>query len=290
MSDKVIDIVTQRAIDAMENGIAPWRRPWSNGVAPCNLVRKRPYRGWNAIVLGFLSPYASPYWLTLKEVKSKGGRVKNGEFKNGWPVVFYKFPDAAKVKEAKEAGKRAPAPITRFYTVYNVEQTEGIAIPTITGRTHTADEEAERIIANMPNRPKIQHGGNCAGYTPALDLVMMPNASQFVSGNAYYKTLFHELTHATGHEKRLDRGLDGTFGTDPYAREELVAEFGAAILSAECGAMDTDEETQTAAYLAGWLTRLKKDKRLLVTAAGQAQKAVDYIMNRTPEKYEPEAE
>jgi antirestriction protein ArdC len=174
-------------------------------------------------------------------------------------------------------------PFLRHYNVFNVQQCtlpDGV-VPDLPDKPTVEPIEAcETVIDNMPNRPEIRHNGcNRAFYRKATDSIHMPDQCRFDKQAEYYSTLFHELTHATGHQSRLNRQTltdhDG-FGGENYSREELVAEMGAAFL---CGV--TGIETQTldnsAAYLASWLRALKEDKRLVATAAAQAQKAADYI-------------
>ena len=169
-------------------------------------------------------------------------------------------------------------------------------IPTLNGskREHSPIEEAERIVAGMPKRPEIRHGGGRACYSLSLDRVDMPQPETFRSGQDYYSVLFHELTHSTGHESRLNRkgvsASDGewsAFGSTPYAREELVAEMGAAFLSGHAGIVERTI-SNSAAYIQSWLQRLKDDARLVVQAAAQAQKAADYILNRQNAQQETE--
>ena len=141
----------------------------------------------------------------------------------------------------------------------------------------------------MPQRPVIKHGMNMAYYSPATDIVGMPDSSRFESVDHYHATLFHELVHSTGHEKRLKRASileRNGYGSDPYAKEELIAEMGSAFL---CGYAGIEERTinSSAAYLEGWLKQLKADKTLIVHAAAQAQKAADFILNHQTE-YQPD--
>lgn len=172
--------------------------------------------------------------------------------------------------------------------------------PRSSGRTaraqHSPIEEAERIVGAMSKCPEIHRGGARACYSPALDRVDIPAPEAFGSGEAFYSVLLHELTHATGHESRLNRkgvsGADGewsAFGSTPYAREELVAEMGAAFLCGQAGIVGRTIEN-SAAYVASWLQRLRDDKRLAVHAAAQAQKAADFILNWHPALAEGEVE
>ena len=166
----------------------------------------------------------------------------------------------------------------RYYTVFNVEQCEGIAAPVARTSVNPIGE-CERIMQGMPNPPAVQHDAR-ACYRPSIDTVGMPSRNAFNSAEEYYSTLFHELTHSTGHTKRLGRdGIEklNTFGSESYSKEELIAEMGAAML---CGIAGIERKTlsNSAAYLQSWINVLKSDSRMVVQAAAQAQKAADYIV------------
>jgi antirestriction protein ArdC len=145
------------------------------------------------------------------------------------------------------------------------------------------------IVEGYENPPLIRFGGDRAFYQPSSDIVQVPEAREFFSGDAYYSTLFHELVHSTGHEKRLKRIEPALFGSDPYAREELVAEVGASMLGAVAG-IESAGGDQNAAYIAGWLEALSRDRKLVVQAAAQAQKAADWILGETFEEVRQERE
>ena len=150
-------------------------------------------------------------------------------------------------------------------------------------RQHTPIEAAERIAAAMPDAPTVRSHSRKASYDPVSDTVSMPRPQIFESGEGYYAALFHELTHSTGHASRLNRkGITEVIrlGSPTYTREELVAEMGAAFLCGEAGILEPQFD-QSAAYIDGWLGQLRKDTKLVVVAAAQAQKAADYILGRT---------
>lgn len=179
-------------------------------------------------------------------------------------------------------------PILRYYHCFNLEQTEGIKPPPEIqpNNTFTPINKAEQIIENMQHKPDIQYGGSRACYAPAEDVIQLPEREAFHSSESYYSTLFHELSHATGHVSRLARkGVTdpSCFGSHDYSQEELVAEFAASML---CGAASIEQQTisNSAAYIQGWLSVMKGDKRLAVIAAGQAQRAADFILNRNTDE------
>jgi len=251
---------------------------------PKNLVSKKEYRGINIFLLG-CQEYSSPYWLTFKQAADKGGHVRKGE--KSTPVVFWKWIDRKDVDGAdtEESNGNGKVPLLRYYSVFNVEQVDGIIAPpspeSITNQ-FSPIQIAQEIIAGMPLRPEVKHGGNQPAYSPMLDYVRMPEPSSFLSPEEYYATAYHELVHSTGHSSRVGRkGIlePSYFGSHEYSKEELVAEMGAAFL---CGVAGIGHRTieNSAAYIRGWLKSLKNDKKMLVMAAAQAQKAADYILNQ----------
>ena len=179
-------------------------------------------------------------------------------------------------------------PLLRFYNVFNLEQIDGITAPVVEqpANPFSPMEQAELVITNMPLRPDIQYGGDRACYSPTLDHIKLPNRELFKSPEEFYSTAFHELAHATGHSSRLSRkGIlePSYFGSHDYSQEELVAEFGASML---CGFAGIEQQTleNSAAYIQGWLKVLKGDQKLAIMAAGQAQRAADFILNRQVEQ------
>lgn len=283
---KVEDVITDRIIKQLEAGTVPWHKPWSGGEdAPKNLVGKKKYRGINAFLTA-CSSYASPYWLSYKQCTELGGKVKHGE--HGTPVIYWNWKEVKK-DDSEEIEKSIP--FMRYYTVFNLEQCEGIPDGKIPTKPENVLNDFDRIqdcevvVAEMPKKPEIKHEKQAAYYAPSPDYVNMPKFETFNSPQEYYSTLFHELTHSTGHKDRLARkciddcGGWSAFGTAPYAREELVAEMGAAFL---CGHVGIENKTldNSAAYIASWLKRLKNDSKLVIIAAGQAQKASDFILGR----------
>jgi antirestriction protein ArdC len=277
----VYQVVTDRVIALLEQGTVPWHKPWHGGdQLPQNLVSRKPYRGVNVFLLHAMS-YESPYWVTFKQAQELGGNVRKGE--HACPVVFWKWLDT---DERDPKGNAKQVPMLRYYSVFNVAQCDGLKVPVIEdqGRQHSTIETAEKIVAGMPKRPEVRQGQSRAYYSPAGDYVGMPSPEAFDNGEAYYNVLFHELTHSTGHQSRLNRkgvaGEEGewsAFGSNSYSKEELVAEMGAAFLCGHAGIVERTLDN-SASYVASWLQRLKDDVRLVVQAAAQAQKAADYIL------------
>lgn len=272
------DVITDRIVKQLEQGVIPWRQPWQT-LPPVSLNTLRAYRGVNVFLLASQG-YGSPYWLTFNQVKKLGGHVRKGE--HGTPVTFWKIGDehVAVNPDTKEERKTRSI-LLRYYTVFNLEQTENIA--NVLGLSSVERvpklEECERIVSQMPNRPGFEQSHK-AWYNSGKDVVGMPSKTAFCDTESYYSTMFHELVHSTGHPHRLDRfaanDTDHRFGSESYSKEELVAELGAAML---CGVTGIAPATidRSAAYLKSWIDVLKGDSRLVVSAASLAQKAADFI-------------
>ncbi len=275
----VYQLITEKIIAELETGTVPWRKPWQSE-APTNLKSGKPYRGVNVFLLA-TAPFGSPYWATFRQTTELGGSVRAGE--KGRPVVFWTWYEKNGTADPT-GGRDKRVPVLRYYTVFNVEQCDGLEVPARANNQtpFTPIEQAESIVAGMPDPPRREEG--CAAYyTPATDTVTLPAPETFSPPEEYYATLLHELGHATGHPRRLDRAslTEGhAFGTHGYSREELVAEMTAAFL---CGHAGIDPVTlpNASAYVAGWLKVLRGDSRMVVQAAAAAQKAADHILGRT---------
>lgn len=277
----VYEIITNRIVEKLEQGEIPWKKSWNAKTqAPRNLCSGKLYSGINTFIL-LSARYQSPYWLTFKQATEQGGTIRKGE--KGMPIVFWSKQE----KEDPETGEVKESGFLRYYTVFNVAQIDNLTnvpeievvnIPDDSSRFNLSKE----IVAFMQNKPQILHGFSRACYNQGTDQVKMPVGISFNSQEEYYSTLYHELTHATGHENRLNRHesmKNFSFGSTDYSKEELVAEFGSAFLCAEAGISPAVLDNQTA-YIQGWLKALKNDNKLLISAAAQAQKAADYILNR----------
>jgi antirestriction protein ArdC len=287
----VYAIVNEKIISLLEAGVVPWRKPWTSAGLPRNLVSRKPYRGVNVFLL-CASKYVSPFWLTLRQANELGGHVRKGE--ESTIVVYWKVDNVIQRGETsddvEEPGAKARRRfLLRFYRVFNLEQCDlpqalTDKLPRIETHQHDPIQAVEKIIAEMPNPPEIVRAGSQAFYSPLTDRVTLPPRELFISAAEESATILHELLHASGAEKRLAReGLceAAPFGSAVYSKEELIAEFGAAYLCAEAGISNAVLENQTA-YIAGWLKTLKlgDDRKLLIHAAAQAQRAADYILNR----------
>ena len=278
----VYQLVTDQIISLLEQGIVPWQKPWADVGIPMNLLSKREYRGINLWLLLSLN-YERNFFLTWDQIKSIGGSVNKGE--TGHILVFWK--PVQKKAEETEDNKQKSVPMLRYYKVFNISQCRDIPedlIPKVEPSIDNFDPilECEATIHSMPDCPTIVHKDPHAYYRIDTDTINMPKKKNFKSSESYYSTLFHELVHSTGAEKRLGRKtlMDMVpFGAVSYAMEELIAEMGSAYL---CRFSDIlpNEIKNTVAYLDNWLGVFKKDKKFIITASGQAQKAADFILGR----------
>lgn len=270
--------ITDRFIEALNEGITPWTRPWKARDLPHNAGSGRRYNGINVFLLQFeayLKDYTTNGWLTFNQAKKLGGHVRKGE--KGTLITYWNL--IRKEREDPDTGKTETVfiPFLRYHYVWNVDQCDGLP--------ETFDEPLEQSWANDVTADDfivsvgvdVRFGGDRAYYHPREDYVQLPALEQFKDAPGYYSTAFHELVHWTGHKSRLNRHEDkrGFFGDPTYAFEELVAEFGAAFLCAEFG---IENEDRHHGYLDSWLKLLKEDNRAVVRAAGKASKAVTYLL------------
>lgn len=284
----IYQTVTDRIISSLKAGVIPWEKPWkaprfSGGPFPRNFFTGKPYRGVNVLLL-WSSDFTSPFWLTFKQAQELKGHVRKGEV--GTPIVFYKQLPEDKKKQAAndEENDRAPF-LLCHYTVFNVEQCEGLNLPELEQPTNAPavheDELCESIVTGWTNRPALHLTSPTeyrAYYRPSADSVHMPERSRFVDAPHYYSTLFHELVHSTGHTSRLNRTFGDHFGDELYSKEELVAEMGAAFLCAIAGIANEHTDRNTTAYIQNWISKLEEDNRLVIHAAANAQRAADCIL------------
>jgi len=266
--------VTNSIIEQLEKGAIPWVKPWSaDSTADRNFVSKKGYNGINRLLLGMSSMaqgFTSPDWATYKQWSEAGHQVTKGQ--KATHIVFFK-PVAG--KQNAESGKTEGGYcVIRGYAVFNATQTNFIApVCELPESQFNPIPDCEQFI--VKTGAQIAHGGDSAFYMPSMDKVQLPNKSAFESEAHYYATAFHELTHWTGSDKRLDRDLSkGRFGNPAYAFEELVAEIGAAFL---CADMGIQGELRHAGYISSWLKACREDSKAIFKAAALAQKAADYL-------------
>jgi antirestriction protein ArdC len=276
MATPVYQIVTDRIIGLLESGTVPWRRPWTADV-PRNAASGHEYRGVNFLLLGSL-PFERPLFLTFKQALELGGNVRKRE--HGFPVIYWKM-----IEKETEDGAKDRFPLLRYSTVFNVSQCDGMPVPGSATALPARPEPGPVAEAYLAREPflRLDHGGDSAFYDPRGDSIRMPVESVFSSRAEYLATLYHEMVHSTGHDRRLGRFKDNPdqfqFSSGSYSREELVAEMGSAFLSSRTG-LDGRLLENSAAYISSWLNVLRQPKnaRLVVEASGKAQAAAEYIL------------
>ena len=275
----IYSVITNRILAALEQGTIPWNKPWIGGNSGCiSYSTGKPYSLLNHLLLGGVSgEYA-----TYKQIQQQGGHVRRGE--KSHMVVFWKF---LRVVD-EETQEEKEVPYLKYINVFHLSQCEGVsprwAVSVAQGSNLQPDAVAEAVVNGYINRSGVRltvTESDRAFYRPSTDEVVVPQISQYQNVAEYYSTLFHELTHSTGHNSRLNRIANtAAFGSHEYSREELCAELGAAFLNNHCG-LETDASFRNSAgYIQGWLKALKDDKHLIIAAAGAAEKAVSLVLNR----------
>jgi len=291
------DEVTAKIIAELEARRFPWVQPWgrADGTGPGlprNAMTARPYSGVNILILWgavIEQGWPSQSWLTFRQAMDAGGSVRKGE--RGVTVVYAdRFtPETEKERATRDGDEAKAVPFLKRFTVFNVAQCEGLREGLTSDPAPLPKREivplAEEVIA--ASGVDFRVGGTQAFYAPDPDFVQVPPQPAFFDQINYYRTCLHELTHATGHSKRLGRNLLNSFGSKDYAREELVAEMGSAFLCAALGIFPT---VRHADYCGSWLEVLREDNRAIFRAASAASKAADWLLARHREASEMRAE
>lgn len=303
MKCEVYQKVTDKIIADLQQGELTWLKPWGPGNTGGNVRPMRhnglAYRGINILILwqaAHEARYASSIWMTYQQARELGGQVENGE--KGTSVIYAgridrkddDRPEDGRPEDDRSDDDRRDEEsaaidtkrlsFLKTYTVFNCDQIEGLPPRYAPELEQAADpinriKHADRFFAAI--YADIRHGGTRAYYSGSSDHVQMPDFKSFKSAEAYYATLAHELVHWTKHKTRLDRNLGSkNFGDEGYAREELVAELGAAFLCADLG-LTPEPQAGHAAYIASWLKLLKQDHRAIFKAAAQAERACSFL-------------
>jgi len=274
VKESIYEVITNRIIGELEQGVIPWYKPWIASGQAISHVTGKPYSLLNQMLLGRGGEY-----VTFKQVQDEGGRIKKGT--KAQMVVFWKWIE----QEDEETKEKKKIPYLRYFNVFHIDQCEGIKAKHAEPLPQAVepDAAAEAIIADYLKRSGvrlIREEGNRAFYRPSSDSVTLPLIDQFRNTAEYYGTAFHELTHSTGHESRLNRlHTVAAFGSEDYSKEELIAEIGAAALVNHAGLETADSFKNNTAYIQNWLQALRNDKRFIVSVAGKAEKAVNLILN-----------
>jgi antirestriction protein ArdC len=281
---KVNEIITDQIIENLEKS-GKWVKNWQS-FNNLNIISNKEYRGINTLLLAMSreeNAYKSNYWLTYKQAEQLKGNIKKGS--KSTLVIFYTNlnPKTEKIDGKKMIDSNSPTFALRYYKVFNLDQTEGIDKPTkLIGEKNEDIPKALKLSHGYMKKQGITYntGKDRASYSPLLDEINMPNLKQFKSSDSYYKTLFHEITHSTGHKTRLDRLQEGVSlnnDKEEYSKEELVAELGSLFLNSHVG-LDINIRNSSA-YIKGWCKALKNDSQMIISASSKAQKAYDYIIN-----------
>lgn len=272
----IYGIINEKILSKLNAGIIPWKKPWKNQLA-ISYVTKKPYSLLNQILLG-----EGGEFITFNQVTERGGHVRKGA--KSKMVVFWKM--IKKTETVEEDGEEKAVvrviPMLRYYNVFNIKDCEGIKphLPEDAEDNEAeSDEAADAVISDYLSRENIplHFGGNAAYYAPTEDAITLPRKEAFSQTAEYYSTAFHEIVHSTGHNTRLNRQILNQFGSKEYAREELVAEMGAAYSLGRLGIDTQSSLTNSTAYIQSWKKRIEEDKYLFVSTAGKAEKACDYI-------------
>lgn len=278
--------ITDRILAELEQGTRPWLKPWSGGdLAASGQTRPlratgQPYRGINVLLLWIeaqASGFVSPSWMTYKQAQALGAQVRKGE--HGATVVYYGDSTTTVHDDVSGEDREQGFRFLKTYTVFNVAQIDGLPerfhiVPSPTPEVERI-EAAETFFASIP--ATVNHGGDKAYYIPSADRIQLPPFAAFHDAHGYYATRGHETVHWTRHESRLDRSFGRErWGDEGYAREELVAELGAAFLAADLG-LCIEPRPDHASYIASWIRVLQNDTRAIVQAAAHAERAIAYL-------------
>ncbi len=273
--NELFDRITNQIKAKLEEEVLPWRKSWKTGV-PCNFITKNPYRGINFIML-LLNNYPSPYYLSFLQCKDKLGMINKGA--HGTQIIYY---EVKKYPDRRDPEKLKNIPILRYSTVFNLSQT---SLYKPDSEEKTTILECEDVIAKINPQPIIKNNiGHCF-YLPSEDYISLPAINDFDSVGEYYSSLFHELVHWTGSEKRLNR-LPLVKDANTKAYEELIAEIGSSYICGVCGIESTVIDNQVS-YIGSWLESLKDDPMMFVNASVAAQKDVSFILGNPDSTYNP---
>lgn len=288
MKADIYERITAAIVAELEKGVRPWLKPWSAEHAAGRITRPlrhngTPYNGINVVMLwsaAVAQGFAAPIWMTFRQAQELGAHVRKGE--KGNLVVFASKITRTETDEGTGEEQERDIPFLKGYTVFNVEQIEGLpahfhamAEPQLDPVQRIA--QADGFFA--ATGADIRHGGDRAFYSVTDDRVQMPPFEVFRDAESYYATLAHECTHWTRHPSRLAREFGRKrWGDEGYAMEELVAELGSAFLCADLG-LALEPRPDHAAYIESWLKVLKNDKRAVISAASYAQRAADHLVS-----------
>lgn len=279
MKKSVYEIITERIIEQLENGVIPWQKPWSGTHSGAyNRVSNKPYSLLNQMILKHDGEYA-----TFKQWSDLGGKIRKGE--KSEVVTFWKIQP---IEEENEDGEKVirQIPILKYFNVFHISQVDGVEPKEkLEINEHEPIEQAEKIKTDYMNREHLkifEKVTNDAFYLPIQDYIQVPCKEQYQDIEEFYSTLFHEMIHSTGHKSRLNRpDMQGIVrhGSEQYSKEELTAELGSAMIINILGIETEKSFKNSSGYIQDWLQVLKNDNKFIVSASSRAEKAVKYILN-----------
>lgn len=293
----IYEHINNVVIEGLQKEGLKWFKSWADNEGPINRCTKTHYNGINIFWLNWIcrsKGYEHNQWLTFKQIGLMKGKLQKGAKSESvflYQISYFHKPSNKWFQNESQlvaAGLSLASPhvskhfTLRYFNVFNIAQVDGIE-PLDFGRQEFVSlDAAEQIVNNYCTGSDLtlQHLDSKAYYSPSLDYVNMPKPETFVDSDSYYKVLFHELAHSTGHSSRLNRdGVSGVtyFGTETYAKEELIAEISAMYLSGDLGLQPKDDISNSQAYIKGWVSKLKDHKYECVSAMTQAAKAVEFI-------------
>lgn len=278
--------VAEKFIEKLKEGTAPWQREWDAGagVLPFNPTTGNRYRGINVLIL-MAQERDDSRWMTYRQAQKIGAQVRNGE--TGTPIIYWKTHEEQPLKDEQgkarlgEDGKplkvlvELERPRAFLSRVFNAEQIDGLPQIIKTDRQWNPIERAEALLER--SGAVIRHRAQPrAFYSVQDDAITLPEKGQFYDANGYYATALHELGHWTGHGDRLNRDMEHPRGSEGYAREELRAEIASMMLGQEIGLGHGIENH--AAYVGSWIRALKEDPHEIFSAASDAEKIMNYVL------------
>lgn len=271
MSEKVYEIIQEKILEKLTEGVIPWRRTWkSNGGSPRNIITNKAYIGFNHIML-LCQGFTSPYWMTFNQIKQLKGKLIEGEGKKYSIITYWRMLE----KENEDGTIKKRFPMIRYYRVYNLQQTTGITPKweaELPKYNNDPISNCEQILSEMREPPETIWGMNPC-YLPSKDKIGMPEINSFASASEYYAACFHEMAHSTKSMQRMNREKHS------YAKEELIAEMSACFLCGMAG-IETQTIDNQASYIKGWVEKIKGENvRMIVQAASEAQKVANWILN-----------
>ena len=311
MKKDIYQIITEQVIKGLEEGGHEWFQSWAGNTNTMTISHTtgKIYKGINQMLLSmsmYFNEYSSREFITFNQAKKLGGKVKKGSVSD----IVVKYNVSYYVNDKIKEGKRIylktdelnmpiiPKGYTqkdvnksmsvRYFRVFNLDCVEGVENKhnidkVIEGSIFEPIKNADLVYTNMRKKPELVHENNIGCfYNSQWHEINMSSPDTFISSDDYYKTLFHELTHSTGHKDLLNRKTLNTFNSNKtaYSQEELVAELGAMFLTNILGLKPKDSEKNSQAYINGWIKHLKNHPKEIIFASNQSQKAVEYILNK----------